>query len=150
MILWVLLPQKTSHMVWCPNSHSYGLTSHVISSWEHTRASTSHARLLTGNSSYGRGWCALGGASFPQGLPELSEAMDDRVLHLTALRSNNCKSHLSESWAGEWSVSTGSFKATAHITRTENSPFSTGLSCICLLHYTIYLCKDRNENPQDR
>lgn len=65
-----------------------------------------------------------GGLSFPQGLPELSEAMDDRALHLTASRSNNCKSHLSESWACEWSVSTGSFKATAYITRTENSTFS--------------------------
>lgn len=34
--------------------------------------------------------------SFPQGLPELSETVDDRVLHITASRSNNCDSHLSE------------------------------------------------------
>lgn len=59
---------------------------------------------------------------------------DSRVLHLTASRSNNCESHLSGEKKKkkkikppcDWSVSTGSFKAAAHIApnREQRSIFS--------------------------
>lgn len=105
-LLIVIAPLKdcTYSMVWCPNLHSYG-TQQPCNFFQraHWWEPVHHSSLM----------CS--GGSFPQGLPELSEAADDRVLHLTASRSNNCKSHLSESPPCDWSVSTGSFKAAGHI-----------------------------------
>ncbi len=103
-------------MVWCPNLRRHGTERpYNFFSRAHRREPIHHTSLLTWNSSDGQGWCARGGC-FPQGLPELS---DDRVLHLTASRSNNCKSHLRESPPRDWSMSTGSFKAAAHIAQNR-------------------------------
>lgn len=76
-------------------------------------------RAGTWNWSDGECWCALEG-SFPSGVAELSEAADDSLLHLTASRSNNCKSHLWETRPPhDWSMWTGSFKASAHIAQNR-------------------------------
>lgn len=126
----------------CPNLHSYGTEPPYNFLWRaHWWEPIHHTSLLTWNSSNGEGWCARGG-SFPQGLPELSEAADDRLLHLTASRSNNCKSHLRESRPRDWSMSTGSFKAAAHIAqnREQHIFLKAQLYMPVTLYNTFYLC----------
>lgn len=133
-------------MVWCPNLHSYGTEWPHNFFWRaHRWEPIHHTSLQTWYSSDGKSWCAWWtsgegkGGNYPQVLPESSEAAGGRLLHLTASRSNNCKSHFRESLPRNWSMSTGSFKAAAHF--AGSSTLSWRLSCISLLHYVInFIC----------
>lgn len=81
------------------------------------------------------------GGSFPRGLPEPSEAEDDRLLHLTASRSNNCEAHLGESRRVTDQCRQVVSRPLLILPRTRSSTFSWGLSCIYLLHYIInFIC----------
>lgn len=106
-------------MVWYPNLHCYK-TRQPCNFFQraHESQHITH-KAADWKFKLQHGADVFGGPSFPWGLPELSEAADDRVFHLTASRSNNCKSHLSESSACDWSVSTSSFKAAGHIAWNE-------------------------------
>lgn len=80
--------------------------------------------------------------NYPQGLPESSEAAGGRLLHLTASRSNNCKSHFRESLPRNWSMSTGSFKAAAHfaLNREQHIFLEAQLYLPVTLCNKLYLC----------
>lgn len=103
------------------------LNGHIISSWEHTGESqyiTPACRLdirviAWADVPGGQVGKARGEGVYPQGLPESSEAAGGRLLHLTASRSNNCKSRFRESSPRNWSMSTGSFKAAAHFAQNR-------------------------------
>ena len=85
------LKDRTYIMVWCPNLHSYGTRQSLYFSLRATTSRRPADRIF-------QLWQGLmcPRDTSPQGLPELSETVDDRVLHITTSRSNNCDAHLSK------------------------------------------------------
>lgn len=112
---------------------------HTISPGEHTGESQyitqaletramARADVLWGQFSSGLTWVVRGRG-------------DDRLLHLTASRSNNCKSHFRETHRVTDQCRQVVSRPLLILPRTGNSTFSWGLSCICLLNYiTNFIC----------